>query len=82
MSMAFESAELAAALLARFSHGDRTWAQAQQDIARSCDRRFTSRLRWAALVQRGLLHTPVRAVMLFLAARSGWFWGGLFGSTR
>ena len=69
MSMAFESAELGIEPIARFSRGDLTWAQAQQEIASSCDRRFSSRLRWAAWLQRALFLPPARSAFFFLAAR-------------
>ena len=82
MSMAFESAELAIEPLSKFSRGDLTWAQAQQEIATACDHRFTSRLRWAAWLQRALFHPPARSALLFMAARSAWLWRGLFERTR
>lgn len=82
MSMAFESAELAIEPLAQFSHGKLTWTQAQQEIAAACDDQFTSRLRWAAWLQRALFQPSMRSAVLFLAGRSGWFWRGLFQRTR
>jgi hypothetical protein len=80
--MAFESAELAIEPLAEFSYGQLTWDGARHEIATRCDRRFTPRLRWAAWVQRALLQPPARAALMFLAARSEWFWRGIFGRTR
>jgi flavin-dependent dehydrogenase len=82
MSMAFESAELAIEPLARFSRGALVWAEAQQQIAVACDIRFTSRLRWAAWLQRALFQPAARSALLFLAARSEWLWRGLFERTR
>ena len=82
MSMAFESAELAIEPLAKFSRGDLTWAGAQQEIASSCDTRFTPRLRWAAWLQRALFHPPARWALLSLAARSERLWRGIFERTR
>ncbi len=82
MSMAFESAELAIEPLAKFSRGDLSWSRAQQELAWRCDRKFTSRLRWAACLQRALFQPPARSALLFLAAHSEWFWRGLFGRTR
>lgn len=82
MSMAFESAELALEPLAQFSRGDQTWARARQEIAQSCDRAFTARLRWAAWLQGALFQPRARAVLLFLAARSEWGWRGMFARTR
>ncbi len=82
MSMAFESAELAIEPIARFSRGDLNWAQAQQEIASSCDHRFSPRLRWAARLQRALFQPCARSTLLFLAAHSQWFWRGIFERTR
>jgi flavin-dependent dehydrogenase len=82
MSMAFESAELAIDPIVSFSRGDLTWAQAQQEIASSCDHRFRSRLRWAAWLQRALFLPSARAALLFLAAHSQWVWRGIFERTR
>ena len=82
MSMAFESAELAIEPLAEFSYGQLTWDGARHEIATRCDKRFTPRLRWAAWVQRALFQPLARAVLMFLAARSEWFWRGIFGRTR
>jgi flavin-dependent dehydrogenase len=82
MSMAFESAELATEPLAKFSRGDLSWAEARQEIARRCDQRFTPRLRWAAWLQRALFEPTARSVLMFLAARSGLFWRGIFKRTR
>jgi flavin-dependent dehydrogenase len=82
MSMAFESAELAIEPLAEFSYGQLTWDGARHEIATRCDKRFTPRLRWAARVQRALFQPPARSALMFLAARSEWFWRGIFGRTR
>ena len=82
MSMAFESAELAIEPIARFSRGDLTWAQAQRELASSCDRRFSPRLRWAAWLQRALFQQSACSALLFLAGRSHWFWRRIFERTR
>ena len=82
MSMAFESAELALNPLVRFSRGELAWAQSQREFARTCDKEFTSRLRWAAWLQRALFFPPVRPALLFLAARSARFWRRMFQRTR
>ncbi len=82
MSMAFESAELALGPLVKFSHGERTWAQAQREIATACDQQFAARLRWAAWLQRALFFPPARAALLGLAARSAWGWQAVFRRTR
>jgi flavin-dependent dehydrogenase len=82
MSMAFESAELALEPLAKFSRGELAWPQAQQQIARDCDEKFTRRLRWAGLFQRALFQPTARAALMFLTARSERIWRGMFGRTR
>lgn len=82
MSMAFESAELAIKPLARFSRGELSWPEAQTTIARACDQRFTSRLRWAAAVQRALFQPLTRAALLRAAGTSAWLWRTLFARTR
>jgi 2-polyprenyl-6-methoxyphenol hydroxylase-like FAD-dependent oxidoreductase len=82
MSMAFESAELALEPLVKFSRGDRSWAEARDEIAGRCDRMFTPRLRSAAWLQRALFRPTARWVLLFLAARSKWFWRRIFERTR
>jgi flavin-dependent dehydrogenase len=82
MSMAFESAELAIEPLAKFSHDELTWARATQEIASRCDERFAARVRWAAWLQRALFQPRARSVLMFLAARSEWFWRAIFERTR
>jgi 2-polyprenyl-6-methoxyphenol hydroxylase-like FAD-dependent oxidoreductase len=82
MSMAFESAELAVEPLAKFSHGELTWAGATPEIASRCEERFGARLRWAAWLQRALFQPRARLVLMFLAARSEWLWRAIFERTR
>ncbi len=82
MSMALESSELAMEPLAAFNRGGLTWTQAQQDISRSCDLKFNTRLRWAAWLQWALFNPTVRSVLLFLTARSKPLWRGIFERTR
>ncbi|MFM1770123.1 MAG: hypothetical protein RJA22_2652 [Verrucomicrobiota bacterium] len=82
MSMAFESAELALNPLVQFSRGEVAWAQAQQEFARTCDKEFTPRLRWAAWLQRALFLPCARPALLFVAARSARFRRGMFQRTR
>ncbi len=82
MSMAFESAELAIAPLAKFSRGEMTWAQAQRSIAAQCDARFARRLQWAGRLQTILFRPRLRAALLFLGAHSQWLWRACFHQTR
>jgi hypothetical protein len=82
MSLAFESAGLAAGPLAAYSCGGVSWAQAQQGIARACDGSFARRLGWArwlqALMFSPVMRTPAGA---FLLRREG-FWKMMFEKTR
>lgn len=82
MSMAFESAELALNPLVNFSRGELAWPQAQQEYARTCDKAFTPRLRWAGRLQTALFLPFARPALFFLAARSKGCWRGLFQRTR
>lgn len=82
MSMVFESAELAIEPLARFSRGELSWSQAQQEIALACDLQFAQRLRWAAWLQQALFQTFLRSSLVFLAAHSSRIWHGMFARTR
>lgn len=82
MSMAFESAELAIEPLARWSRGEMPWIQARQTIARNCDERFASRLRWAKWLQRLLLLPALQNPLLGFVSRHDWFWRMTFEHTR
>ncbi|MEY2408329.1 MAG: hypothetical protein QOF48_999 [Verrucomicrobiota bacterium] len=82
MSMALESADLAAPSLVRFSRGELAWAEARHEIASCCDRRFAGRLRWSAWLQQALFQKSTRAVLLFVAARSETLWRRVFEHTR
>ena len=82
MSLALESARIAASPLAAFSRGETGWSAAQQAIARTCDRTFARRLFWARWLQTlmfsPLLRSPAGALML----RSDGFWKMMFEKTR
>ncbi len=82
MSMAFESAELALDPVERFSRGTMTWAQVQEEVARSCDRMFARRLRWAGWMHQALFSRPARSVLFLLATHAGWCWRSGFQRTR
>ena len=82
MSMAFESAELALEPLARFSRTEIPWSAARQTIARSCDRAFAGRLRWASLAQKALLAPGLHPLWMTLASRWTYLWRFWFGRTR
>jgi hypothetical protein len=82
MSLAFESALLAAGPLAAFSRGEISWGQARQKIARACDENFSRRLRWANWLQRFLLSSSLPNPIKNFAGRSDWFWRFAFERTR
>jgi 2-polyprenyl-6-methoxyphenol hydroxylase-like FAD-dependent oxidoreductase len=82
MSLAFESAQLAAGPLAAFSRGEMSWAQAREKIARTCDENFSRRLRWANRLQQFLLSSSLPNPIKSFAARNDWFWRFAFERTR
>ena len=82
MSMAFESAELAAAPLVAWSRGKISWGDARGKIVRDCDAVFARRLAWAKWLQRIIFTPALHAPLVALAARSDWFWRLAFANTR
>lgn len=71
MSIALESAALAAEPLAEYSRGKLPWEQARRKIARDLDSQFLERLRWARIVQN-LVFTWGGQAALRMLARSEW----------
>jgi 2-polyprenyl-6-methoxyphenol hydroxylase-like FAD-dependent oxidoreductase len=82
MSMAFESAELAALPLVAWSRGEMPWAEARKRIARDCDERFSRRLALASWLQRFLLTPALQNPLLSLVSRSDLLWRMAFERTR
>jgi flavin-dependent dehydrogenase len=82
MSMAFESAELAAELLAGYSRGEISWTEARRAIARKCDDRFRRRLRWAGYLQRLMFMPPMRDILVSGVPRWPGLWRLLVNLTR
>lgn len=82
MSMAFESAEIAIGPLVGYNQGNLSWQHTRAKIARNCDERFASRLRWAGRLQRALFQPYTRALLFSLSSYSAWFWRRVFQSTR
>jgi len=82
MSMAFESAALAVEPLRAYAHGQLTWGQAQQAIARDFDRAFASRLKWARWLHRLMFDPAVQKLFASALLRSDWFWRLMFAKTR
>lgn len=82
MSLAFESAQLAAGPLAAFSLGEMSWSQARETIARLCDRAFSRRLAWANLLQSAMFSPAWQRVLFIFFSRSDSFWRMAFERTR
>jgi 2-polyprenyl-6-methoxyphenol hydroxylase-like FAD-dependent oxidoreductase len=82
MSMAFEAAELAIDPLSKYSCGALAWSDAQQTIARACDRRFARRLTWARCLQNLIFMPGMCGPIAAMALRSDWLWGAFFTRTR
>ncbi len=79
MSIALESATIAAPILRDYSRGGIEWREAQQEISRQCDRTFTRRLAFAALLQKACLCKAGRRLLLMMTetvprSLDGWFW--------
>lgn len=82
MSLAFESAQLAAEPLIAFSRGETPWQPARQTIARLCDRAFSRRLAWAKWLQAAMFSRLWQKVLFAALARSDGFWRLAFERTR
>ncbi len=82
MSIAFESAEIAAEPLAAYSRGEVPWVQAQQRIARQCDATFGRRLAWARWLQRMMFAQGLWGALTLWVSRSNGFWRMTFSRTR
>jgi len=82
MSLALESAHLAAGPIAGFSRGEISWPQARETIARLCDDTFSTRLRWAKRFQDALFSPFWRNILFAFASRNDWFRRMAFEKTR
>lgn len=81
MSMALESAALAAGPMIRYSLGEIDWRGAAAAAHEACRRAFAGRLRWAAMLQR-VVFTPVLRQMAPALAQSPPLLRLLFARTR
>lgn len=63
MSLALESAALAADPLAAWSRGEADWPAARAAVAARQDAAFAARLRWAAVLQRALFAPAARGLL-------------------
>jgi flavin-dependent dehydrogenase len=82
MSLAFESAQLAAGPLTGYSRGEMSWAETEQAVAAACDQTFSRRLRWAGRLQSAMFSGPLQKILFALVSRSDWFWRMAFERTR
>jgi flavin-dependent dehydrogenase len=82
MSMAFESAALAAEPLARWSRGDADWPESRGEVAQRCAVAFASRLRWAKWLHGVLLTEGLQPLVVRDLMRFGRLWHFLYRRTR
>ncbi|MFN7141213.1 MAG: NAD(P)/FAD-dependent oxidoreductase, partial [Limisphaerales bacterium] len=82
MSMAFESAAIAADPIAEFSRGTRTWEETRRVIATRCDEAFKTRLSWSGWLQHCLMHPSLTNWVIQAGAKSEKLWNLLFLKTR
>ena len=79
MSIALESATIAAPILRDYSHGTIEWEQAQHGISRQCDQAFSRRLIVAGFLQKASFRKAGRQLLLLATqilppSLNGWFW--------
>lgn len=82
MSLAFESAHLAAGPLVAFARGEIAWSDARRQVARLCDEAFARRLRWADWLQRLMFSPLARMPFGKFLFQSDAFWKMMFAKTR
>ena len=82
MSLAFESAQIAAEPLTAYSRDEILWTQARQKIANDCDKNFSRRLRWANWLQRLMFSPLLQAKPGSFIFQSQMVWGMMFARTR
>ncbi len=82
MSMAIESAHLAAPELHDYYLGRLSWAESCQNIRQRCRETFLRRLRWGGWIQKALVQPLVAPYLVRALDRFGWFWKLPFDRTR
>lgn len=82
MSMAFESAALAAEPLANWSAGELSWEEACGMIRSACYGAFARRLAWGRWIQRAMFVWPLRVGLAAALRGSTALWRMLFWRTR
>lgn len=82
MSMAFESALIAADALVQYSKGERDWETARKTISQMCDGQFTPRLRAAWFLQNCVMHSAGQMLLLSSLRTAPGLFPWLFHRTR
>ncbi len=82
MSMALESAALAAPHLASWSRGEAAWDEARRSVDRTCDAAFRGRLKWAAALQSAVMNPVTRRLWAFAFPRFPGLWRVAYFRTR
>jgi flavin-dependent dehydrogenase len=82
MSMAMESAEVAAQEIGKYSRGETEWMETRSAVGRRCEALFGGRLRWAARAHLGLLRGGIGDLMLWFIPRLPGLWKIAFERTR
>ncbi len=82
MSIAIESASLAAPFLCEYSRSTINWEEAQRRISQNCERQFRKRLLAAALLQNAAFTAIGRRFLMYFLQTSPSFFGLWFRLTR
>lgn len=82
MSLAIESAAIAAPTLEEFSRGGIDWVQARKRISQKCDEEFIRRLTFAGWIQSIAFTAPGRAVLMSILKTAPGVLNGWFRLTR
>lgn len=82
MSMAFESADLAVIPLSEYAKGNLPWAEVLSRVREQCELAFSTRLRWAKMLELLLFQRWISPIAVPMAGRSGWMGRLLFERTR
>ncbi len=82
MSMAFESAEIAAEPITLFARGQQSWEETTRAIAGKLQSAFTDRLRWSQRFHHALFSAAGQDWLLPLMMRFGRPWRAAFALTR
>jgi flavin-dependent dehydrogenase len=82
MSIAFESAAVAAGTLAEYSRGALPWCETQERVAEECSRLFRWRFIWALATQRLLFGSGSRDFLFYVVQRWPLVFRMLFRLTR